>query len=50
MDRTNKQLVVDGFREFAAGNVEVLVDGQIVEHWDVVQPVPEADQIPNGMF
>ncbi|WP_067833875.1 nuclear transport factor 2 family protein [Nocardia lijiangensis] len=121
MDKTNKQLVLDGFREFAAGNVEVLrtllhenfiehspgnpsgrgafiefiaaapvagahldlkrviteedhvvmhyhmtpegdergiavvdiwrlVDGQIVEHWDVVQPVPEADQIPNGMF
>jgi predicted SnoaL-like aldol condensation-catalyzing enzyme len=24
MDKTNKQLVVDGFREFATGNVEVL--------------------------
>ncbi|MFF0454592.1 nuclear transport factor 2 family protein [Nocardia africana] len=121
MDTTNKQLVIDGFREFAAGNIDVLrtllhenfiehspgnpsgrddfiefitaapvagadlelvrviaendyvvlhyrmspagdepdvavVDiwrlenGQIVEHWDVVQPVPEPDQIPNGMF
>src|SRR5689334_5400328 len=121
MDRTNKQLVVDGFREFAAGNIDVLrtllhenfiehspknpsgrdefiefittapvagailelvrviaeddyvvlhyrmspggdepdvavvdiwrlADGRIVEHWDVVQPVPESDQIPNGMF
>jgi predicted SnoaL-like aldol condensation-catalyzing enzyme len=121
MDKTNKQLIVDGFQEFAAGNLDVLrtllhenfiehspgnpsgrdafiefikasplasarldlkrviaegdlvllhyhmtpegdehgvavvdiwrlVDGQIVEHWDVVQPVPEADQIPNGMF
>jgi predicted SnoaL-like aldol condensation-catalyzing enzyme len=27
-----------------------LIDGQIVEHWDVVQPVPEAAQIPHGMF
>ena len=121
MGKTNKQLIIDGFREFAAGNVEVLrtllhedfiehspgnpsgrdafiafiaaapvagarlelkrvvaaddhvvvhyrmtpegdargiavvdiwrlVDGQIMEHWDVVQPVPEAGQIPNGMF
>ncbi|MFD0684947.1 nuclear transport factor 2 family protein [Actinomadura fibrosa] len=23
---------------------------QIAEHWDVLQPVPEADQIPLGMF
>ncbi len=121
MHKTNKQLVVEGFREFAKGNVEVLrtllredfvehspgnpsgrdafiefiasapvaasrldlarviaeddlvvmhyrmttaddengmavvdiwrlEDGQIVEHWDVVQPVPEAGRIPNGMF
>lgn len=27
-----------------------LEDGLIVEHWDVVQPVPEAAQIPHGMF
>ncbi|MFQ6395916.1 nuclear transport factor 2 family protein [Nocardia sp. KC 131] len=27
-----------------------LVDGRIVEHWDVVQPVPDADEIPHGMF
>ncbi len=25
-------------------------DGLIAEHWDVVQPVPEPAQIPNGMF
>ncbi|MFG2059618.1 nuclear transport factor 2 family protein [Micromonospora sp. NPDC048930] len=27
-----------------------LVDGQIVEHWDVVQPVPEPSEVPHGMF
>ncbi|MFE7746181.1 nuclear transport factor 2 family protein [Nocardia sp. NPDC057455] len=27
-----------------------MVDGKIVEHWDVVQPVPEQDQLPHGMF
>ncbi|MBF6337983.1 nuclear transport factor 2 family protein [Nocardia abscessus] len=35
------QAVVDVWR---------MVDGKIVEHWDVVQPVPEPTQIPHGMF
>ncbi|WP_326637567.1 nuclear transport factor 2 family protein [Nonomuraea fuscirosea] len=27
-----------------------LEDGLIAEHWDVVQPVPDAAEIPHGMF
>jgi predicted SnoaL-like aldol condensation-catalyzing enzyme len=35
------EAVVDIFR---------LAAGQVVEHWDVVQAVPEASEVPNGMF
>jgi predicted SnoaL-like aldol condensation-catalyzing enzyme len=27
-----------------------LAEGLVVEHWDVVQPVPEPSAVPNGMF
>ncbi|MFB8279115.1 nuclear transport factor 2 family protein [Nocardia colli] len=27
-----------------------LTDGRITEHWHAAQPVPDDDQIPNGMF
>jgi predicted SnoaL-like aldol condensation-catalyzing enzyme len=27
-----------------------LEDGLIVEHWDVVQPVPEPATVPHGML
>jgi predicted SnoaL-like aldol condensation-catalyzing enzyme len=26
------------------------VDGKIVEHWDVEQPLPESSSTPNGML
>ncbi|MEW1845816.1 nuclear transport factor 2 family protein [Nonomuraea angiospora] len=37
-------------RGIAVVDIWRMVDGQIVEHWDVVQPVPGPDEIPNGMF
>ncbi|PXX59094.1 putative SnoaL-like aldol condensation-catalyzing enzyme [Nocardia tenerifensis] len=27
-----------------------LIDGLITEHWHAAQPVPESEQVPNGMF
>ncbi|OPG12656.1 nuclear transport factor 2 family protein [Microbispora sp. GKU 823] len=40
----------DDPRGVAVIDVWRLIDEQIVEHWDVVQPVPEAPQVPHGMF
>ncbi len=37
-------------RGIAVIDIWKLVDGRITEHWDVVQPVPDAAEIPNGMF
>ncbi|MFI9845396.1 nuclear transport factor 2 family protein [Nonomuraea sp. NPDC051941] len=37
-------------RGIAVVDIWRMVDGQIVEHWDVVQPVPDPGEIPNGMF
>ncbi|MDX3108677.1 nuclear transport factor 2 family protein [Nonomuraea angiospora] len=37
-------------RGIAVVDIWRMVDGQIVEHWDVVQPVPDPDELPNGMF
>lgn len=25
-------------------------DGKVVEHWDIIQPIPEKQDNPNGMF
>jgi predicted SnoaL-like aldol condensation-catalyzing enzyme len=40
----------DDERGIAVVDIWRMVDGQIVEHWDVLQPVPDAAQIPNGML
>jgi predicted SnoaL-like aldol condensation-catalyzing enzyme len=40
----------DDARGVAVIDVWRLVDGRIVEHWDVVQSVPDDDLFPHGMF
>ncbi|MET9029761.1 nuclear transport factor 2 family protein [Nocardia sp. NPDC004168] len=36
--------------DLAVVDIWRVADGKIVEHWDVVQTVPEPAQIPHGMF
>jgi predicted SnoaL-like aldol condensation-catalyzing enzyme len=45
-----RMVVPDDDQGVAVVDIWRLVDGQIVEHWDVVQPVPEPSQVPHGMF
>jgi len=40
----------DNDRGLAAIDIFRLKEGKIVEHWDVVQPVPEKPANENGMF
>jgi len=40
----------DDPRGVAVTDIWRFEDDQIVEHWDVVQPVPDASEVPNGML
>jgi predicted SnoaL-like aldol condensation-catalyzing enzyme len=39
-----------GTRGLAIVNIYKLENGKVVEHWDVIQPVPEKSANDNGMF
>jgi predicted SnoaL-like aldol condensation-catalyzing enzyme len=41
---------VPGQRGSAIVDIFKLEDGKIVEHWDVIQPIPEEAENPKGMF
>ncbi|WP_051022363.1 nuclear transport factor 2 family protein [Nocardia pneumoniae] len=45
-----RMVAPDDERGVAVADIWRFVDGKIVEHWDVVQPVPEPADVPHGMF
>lgn len=46
----HNRIVADQPPEVAAVDIFWVRDGRIAEHWDVVQPVPDAAANPHGMF
>jgi predicted SnoaL-like aldol condensation-catalyzing enzyme len=42
--------VAMGGADLAVADIWRFEDDRIVEHWDVVQPVPDPELTPNGMF
>jgi predicted SnoaL-like aldol condensation-catalyzing enzyme len=40
----------NGEPDLAVADIWRIAEGKIVEHWDVVQPVPDPAAIPHGMF
>ena len=40
----------DGTRGRAIVDIFRVLDGKVVEHWDVIQHIPETADNPNGMF
>ncbi|MFE3445980.1 nuclear transport factor 2 family protein [Nocardia sp. NPDC059180] len=43
-------VTADDPRGVAVTDIWRMVEGLITEHWDVVQAVPDAGEIPHGMF
>lgn len=46
----HSRIVADPGAELAAVDILRVRDGMVVEHWDVVQPVPGSLPHPHGMF
>ena len=46
----HSRLAVAGAPATAVVDILRVLDGKVVEHWDVVQPIPDAPANPHGML